>query len=248
MLAVQPLTKTQATRLRNYINASAVTEPALSAAPTMQELAEHPSCTAALLGALDVAPARLLAAGATLEQLTAIGYGANHLVHTPGVAVQMATKYGKAATAAAMLRTPQDAVVLSTNTLVTKTLGLSTKTLLDGCQGDQASGVCVIQNLLQQHREAQARAAATAPLPPPPPPPAGYVGAPPTAVANLELLRRKLQAGGPLVGVGCETLLRLGLDGRALQTHFGIQIHELSDALGVSVDKLQVLGVFERPS
>jgi hypothetical protein len=241
-VAQQPLTKTQSARLRAYLDASAATEPVLSTAPSVQELADHPSVTAALLDALDVVPARLLAANASLWQLTAIGYGPMHLLRAPGFAAQMASKYGHVAAAAAVLRGPQDAVELSTNVLVLKTLQLSTKTLLEACAGDQASGVCVIHNLLQQHRVAQAQ------LPPTPVP--LYPGAPPTAVTNLEMLQRKLrmQSGGPLVGVGCETLARLGLGGHEMRTHFGIEIHELCDALGTTVDRLKILGVFERPS
>ena len=235
----QPLTKLQATRLRNYLNASAATEQALSEAPTVQELAEHPSVTASLLTALDVVPARLLAANATLQQLTAIGYGAGHLVRSPGFCAQLTSKYGHTATAAAVLLGPQDAVDLSTSVLVVKTLGLSTRTLLDACCGDQASGIQVIHSLLHQHREAAAAA--------PPPPSTAYPGAPPTADANLQLLRRKLQSAGPLHGVGCETLARLGIDGRALHVHFGIDVGDLCDTLGVPTEKLRVLGVFQMP-
>ena len=235
--AQTPLTKTQAMRLRSYVNASAATEPPLSATPTVQELAEHPSVTAHLLCALDVAPAMLLAANATLDQLLAIGYDSAHVARSPGLAAQLAAKYGHTATGAAMLRTPQDAVELSTNALVVKTLGLSARTLIDACAGDQASGVCVIHNLLEQHRAAEAA------LPPVAPPP--YPGAPPTAEANLELLKRKLKVG-PLHGVPPEALARLGIDGRAMATMFSLQIHELGDALGVPVERLAVLGVFQR--
>ena len=236
MLTVQqPLTKTQAQRLRNYLNASAATGAALSATPTVQELAEHPSVTAALLDALDVAPAMLIASNATLEQLTAIGYGSSHLVRTPALAVQLVGKFGKAPTAAAVLRTPQDAVVLSTNVITTRTLGVSTRMLLDACCGDQASGVCIIHNLLQQHRARPSQSDAAAH-------PSAVV---PTAAANLELLKRKLEVG-PLHGVGCETLARLGLDGRALYTHFQLPIDALCETLGVTPDKLRVLNVFQQ--
>ncbi len=212
-----PLTKTQATRLRNYLNASAATEPPLSATPTVAELAAHPSVTAALLDALDVVPARLLAANASLEQLATLGYGAGHLLKSPAIAAQLVSKHGHTATAATVLRCPQDAVELSANSLVLKTLRISTRTLLEACAGDQASGVAVIHNLLYQHRAAQAAAEAANP---PPPLPMPYPGGT-TATANLELLQRKLQrdggSGGPLVGVGCETLAKLGLGGRELK-------------------------------
>lgn len=237
-----PLTKIQATRLRNYVHASAAPEPPLSAAPTVAELAAHPSVTAALLDALDVVPARLLAANASLEQLTALGYGASHLLKSPALAAQMASKYGHTAAAATVLRCPQDAVELSANTLVLKTLRISTKTLLEACAGDQASGVCVIHNLLHQHRAAQAAADAANP------PYASHAYPAGTAAMNLDRLQRKLQCRGPLVGVGCETLAKLGLGGRELNEHFGIEIHQLCDVLGTTVDRLQILGVFERPA
>lgn len=212
-----PLTKIQATRLRNYVHASAAPEPPLSAAPTVAELAAHPSVTATLLDALDVVPARLLAANASLEQLTALGYGASHLLKSPALAAQMVSKYGHTAAAATVLRCPQDAVELSANTLVLKTLRISTKTLLEVCAGDQASGVCVIHNLLHQHRAAQAAADAANPPYTSHAYPAGTAAATTTATANLDRLQRKLQCRGPLVGVGCETLAKLGLGGRELK-------------------------------
>lgn len=241
LTAQNPLTKTQATRLRNYINASATPEPPLSAAPTVKELAAHPSVTAPLLDALDVAPAMLLTQ-ATLDEMIAIGYGCGHLARSPGFCAQMVAKYGRTPTAAAILRSAQDAVELSASALTVKTLGLSTRTLLDACCGDQASGICVIHNLLQQHRVAAEAEAARAVA-------ATAAAWPPTQTAanNLALLQHKLQVAGPLYGVQPETLTRLGLDGRALLEHFGIPIHELSATLGVPVEKLKILNVFEHP-
>ena len=235
LTAQHPLTKTQAARLRNYLNASTAspTDSELAAMPTVQELAEHPGVTAALLDALDVAPAMLLASNTTtLDQMLAIGYGTAHLVRSPGLCAQMTAKYGRTPTAVAMLRSAQDAVELSASVLVVKTLGISTRMLLDACCGDQASGVCVIHNLLMQHRLAEAAQ------------PPQIQATASTATNNLAMLHRKLQVG-PLHGVQPETLARLGLDGRALMQHFGIPIQDLSDTLGVSVDKLKILNVFE---
>ena len=235
MLHTQPLTTVQAQRLRAYLAAAAAAtnEPdaptPLAEAPTIDALVAHPGVSADLLNGLDVAVAALLHAGATLKQLGELGYGARHLARTPAVASQLVGKFGSTSTAVAVLRNPQDAVDLSGSHLAVKTLRVSTKTLLEACQGDRASAIEVVRRLMAH--DAEERAALD---------PNGN-GAP----SGIAQLRAKLRVG-VLHGVGVATLARLGLDGAQLYTHFGISIDDLASALGVDVKDLEPLGVYER--
>ena len=171
----------------------------------------------------------LLHAKATLKDFGSLGYGARHLARTPALCSQLATSFGATAVAVAVLKTPQDAVDLSSSHLAVKTLGVSTKTLLVACHGDQASAIEVIRQLMThdaEEREYQARRA-------------------PSERTPIDQLKEKLRVG-VLHGVGVQTLARLGLTGAKLNTHFGIGIDELAGALGVEIKELAALGVYER--
>jgi len=230
MLAPRPLTTVQATRLRAYVAARCPTAAPLPEAPSIDALVAHEAVDATLLGAFDCEPAMLVHGGATLADLTALGYGAAHLARAPGLCAHLVSKFGATAVAVAVLKGPQDAVDLAASALVVKSLGVSTKTLLVTCQGDQASAVEVLRRLMAQDAEERALRARTAAAGPPTP---------------MDTLRDKLRVG-VLHGVGVDTLLNLGLTGARLNTHFGIGIDQLATELGVSTPELAPLGVFER--
>ena len=232
MLASRPLTTVQAARLRAYLAAACgPTAPALSEDPTIAELVAHAHVGTTLLDAFDCQVAQLVSGGAQLADLSALGYGARHLVRSPGVCAHLVSKFGATPVAVAVLKHPEDAVVLAGSALVVRMLGVSTRTLLLACEGDQASAVEVIRRLMAQEADERAQRALLATTKPATP---------------LDALREKLRVG-VLHGVGTDCLLRLGLDGARLHSCFGIDIHSLASELGVPTSELAVLNVFERP-
>ena len=216
--------------MRAYIAARCPTAPALPESPSIGALVAHEAVDAALLGAFDCEPAMLVHGGASLADLVALGYGAAHLARAPGLCAHLVVKFGATAVAVAVLRGPQDAVDISASVLVVRSLGVSTKTLLVACQGDQASAVEVVRRLMAQDAEERALRARSLT--------AG-------SATPLDALREKLRVG-VLHGVGVDTLLNLGLSGARLNTYFGIGIDQLASELGVTTSDLAPLGVFER--
>lgn len=229
-METRALTETQSLRLSNYLRASGA-EPALSASPTVAELANHSAVRSELLDALDVRVSMLIGAGATLAELAQLGYSARHLVKDVGLATQCCRSFGKTEVATTFLSDTEAAICLAGSHAAT-IMGLSPKMLLVAAGGDQAAAEQILDRLFLQ--EAQHRDALEA-------------GA---AVANdtnnpLHGLRARLRCS-PLHGVGCEVLARLGIDGIVLRDRYGVGINDLSRTLGCAVEDLAILGVMSR--
>ena len=142
------LTPDQTRRLNQYLSASGSTGEPLAESSSVQALLDHPSVDATLLGALDVVPAALIFAGATLPQLRQLGYGASQLVRSPTTTASFVRSFGKAEVAASVLDGPESAVILA-GTFGAQQLGLSSRLLLNACLGNRHPAMCVIGKLLQ---------------------------------------------------------------------------------------------------
>ena len=227
-IETRALTETQALRLSNFLTAAG-TEPPLSKVPSVAELAEHPGVSSNLLDALDVRPQMLLGAGATLAELTTLGYGAAHMVKDIGLTTQCVRTFGKTETATAVLVNVEDAACLA-GTHAASVLGLSPRMLLLTCGGDRACAEHILACLFRQEAEHTA---------------AHNAADPHDQNAALSTLRSKLRCG-PLHGVPVEVLAGLGIDGIVLRDRFGIQLEQLASTLGCAIDDLAVLGVMVR--
>lgn len=228
MIQTRALTEVQVRRLNNFLSASG-TEALPSDNPSVNELAMHPGCSEALLGALDVNPQMLIAAGGTLSDLRALGYGSRHLTKDVGLTTAFVRAFGKTEVAASVLAHVEDAVTLAGSNASTL-LGLSPRMLLLACHGDRAAAEQVIGRLFVQDAQRAAVMNAVDPAAPDDP---------------LVALRRKLQRG-PLHGVGTDVLARLGITALVLRDQFSIALEDLQMTLGCSVEDLQVLGVMSR--
>ena len=142
------LTPEQTRRLNLYLNGSGNGDLLVAEGATVQDLIDHPHVDAKLLGALDVVPAALIFAGATLPNLRTLGYGASQLARSPTITASFVRSFGKAEVAASVLDGPESAVILA-GTFSAQQLGLSSRILLNACQSNRAPAMCVISKLLQ---------------------------------------------------------------------------------------------------
>ena len=164
-------------------------------------------CTAALLRAADVQPACLIRAGATLSQLRQIGYDALDLSASPLLCGALVSAFGKPATAAAFLKSPDDAVALAASE-AQRLLGVSARQLVKTCAGAREHATAVLQQLSLRHA---ARA------------PAGATDAT-DATAAHHWLTAMTAADLCSAGVDAQLLERLGVDPLQLPTLLGLDV------------------------
>ena len=155
-----PLRLDQARRLSAYLARGSGAAPALSKDSSVADLLAS-GVTSALLAAADVQPSCLMRAGATLAQLRALGFDALDLASSPILTGQLVHHFGKAQTAAAFLKSPDDAVALAASE-AQRLLGVCARQLVKACAGAREHCTAVLQQLSLRH----AQTCATADAPP----------------------------------------------------------------------------------
>jgi len=144
--ATSPLTDEQHRRLNLYLSSSGAGPP-LSREASVGDLVAHDGVDMKLLCALDVAPAALIWAKATLADMTRLGYAAEALASSPALCASFVKAFGKPETAVAALRDAASAQVLA-GTFAANQLGLTPRMLLGACANERESAMRVIDRLM----------------------------------------------------------------------------------------------------
>ena len=110
-------------------------------------LLSHEGVSEPLLTAVDVVPAALLHANATLEGMLALGYDSKYCAENPSSVSALARKFGELEVAVALLKTPNDAKVL-VGTFCSTKLNLTPRMLITACEDDRNAALEVVDGLL----------------------------------------------------------------------------------------------------
>lgn len=159
------------------------------------------------LRALQVPVPALLRAGASLNDIKAFGFDALDLAHSPSLAGQLVSHFGKAQTAAAFLDSPSSAVALAASDAM-RILGLTPRLLVKATAGAPEECLACLEQLCMKH-SVEVRAAGA--------------GGGPMVLAH------------PLQGIGIDELASAGLDVNVIEARLGVPVPALGELLGVDL-------------